>query len=268
MTVRNDDSGRRWVELEFLVPGTPEQVWKAIATGPGMSAWFTKADVDEFVGGKVTFYFGGDDTSSGPVTAWEPPVRFGYEEVGWSGDAPPVATEVVITSRSGDECVVRMVHSLFTERDDWDDELESFEQGWPVFFEILRIYLLHFAGRVSATTRVMVPFDGAPERVWAGLTGALRLAGADVGVRVDAPADAPALGGEVELVHQDRTNRYLLLRLDEPGVAVIGAHCMPGAQVVNVSLFCYGEDAEQRAAAQESAWAAWLPDRVQALTQR
>lgn len=24
-----------------------------------------------------------------------------------------------------------MVHSLFTEKDDWDDELESFDGGWP-----------------------------------------------------------------------------------------------------------------------------------------
>ena len=35
MPVRKDDSGRRWVEMEFLVPGTPAQVWHAIATGPG-----------------------------------------------------------------------------------------------------------------------------------------------------------------------------------------------------------------------------------------
>ncbi len=41
MPMKRDDSGRRWVEMEFLVPGTPEQVWQAIATGPGMSAWFT-----------------------------------------------------------------------------------------------------------------------------------------------------------------------------------------------------------------------------------
>ena len=120
MPVKKDDSGRRWVEMEFLVPGTPEQVWQAIATGPGMSAWFTPTTVDERVGGAITFDFGddncGDATSSGSVTAWEPPHRFAYEEHGWSGDAPPVATEVVVTSRSGDRCVVRMVHSLFTEQ--------------------------------------------------------------------------------------------------------------------------------------------------------
>jgi uncharacterized protein YndB with AHSA1/START domain len=113
MPLKKDDSGRRWVEMEFLVPGTPEQVWQAIATGPGMSAWFTPTKVDEHVGGAIAFDFGdencGEDTSSGKVTAWEPPARFAYEEYGWSGEAPSVATEVAVTSHSGDSCVVRMV---------------------------------------------------------------------------------------------------------------------------------------------------------------
>lgn len=268
MPVRRDDSGRRWVEMEFLVPGTPEDVWNAIATGPGMSAWFTRAEVDEFVGGEVTFHFGGDATSTGPVTAWEPPVRFGYEEVGWSGEAPPVATEVVVTGRKGDQCVVRMVHSLFTDRDDWDDELESFEGGWPVFFAVLRIYLRHFAGRPAAAFSVMNPSDLDGVRAWTTVTEAVNLAGANVGDRVAAPAGAPALGGVVELLHQDRDNRYVMLRLDEPadGVAVIGVHSAPGATMVAASLFLYGPGATDLAAEQEAAWSRWMPDRVRSTT--
>ena len=30
MLMKKDDSGRRRVEMEFLVPGPPEQVWLAI----------------------------------------------------------------------------------------------------------------------------------------------------------------------------------------------------------------------------------------------
>ena len=70
MPLKKDDSGHRWVEMEFLVPGTPEQVWQAIATGPGMSAWFTPTTVDEHVGGAITFDFGdGSTLASGTVTA-------------------------------------------------------------------------------------------------------------------------------------------------------------------------------------------------------
>ncbi len=197
MPVKKDDSGRRWVEMEFLVPGTPEQVWQAIATGPGMSAWFTPTTVDECVGGAITFDFGddncGDATSSGSVTAWEPPHRFAYEEPGWSGDAPPVATEVVVTSRSGDRCVVRMVHSLFTSRDDWNDELEGFESGWPGFFEVLREYLKNFAGKPAAAVRAMASDPDGEAQAWSKMTTALNLAGANVGERRETPVDAPRL---------------------------------------------------------------------------
>ncbi len=72
MPFKKDDSGRRWVEMEFLVPGTPEQVWQAIATGAGMSAWFTTTQIEERVGGAISFDFGdencGEDISSGKVT--------------------------------------------------------------------------------------------------------------------------------------------------------------------------------------------------------
>ena len=51
MPMKKDDSGRRRVEMEFLVPGPPEQVWQAIffygpeatevavAEQPKWSAW-------------------------------------------------------------------------------------------------------------------------------------------------------------------------------------------------------------------------------------
>jgi hypothetical protein len=37
---KGSPSGRRWVQVEVEVPGTPEEVWQAIATGPGISSWF------------------------------------------------------------------------------------------------------------------------------------------------------------------------------------------------------------------------------------
>jgi uncharacterized protein YndB with AHSA1/START domain len=264
MPLRKDDSGRRWVEMEFVVPGTPEQVWHAIATGPGMSAWFTPTKVDEHVGGAISFNFGeancGEDVSSGNVTAWEPPTRFAYEEYGWSGEAPPVATEVTVTSRSGDQCVVRMVHSLFTDKDDWDDELESFETGWPGFFEVLRVYLRHFPGARAATVHAMTSQPGGDAEVWSRLTSALNLAGANVGEYRQTPTNAPPLAGTVERVHQDGNSRELMLRLDEPGagVAVIGS-CQVGDESRGMaSVFLYGDDAADTAAREQTKWSDWL----------
>ena len=138
MSVKKEASGRRSVELEFETPGTPEQVWQAIATGPGISSWFVPARVEEREGGAISFDFGEDGKTSGVVTGWEPPRRFAYEETDWMPGAPPVATECLIESRSGGTCVVRFVHSLFASSDDWDSQMESFEKGWPPFFEKLR----------------------------------------------------------------------------------------------------------------------------------
>ena len=274
MPVRKDDSGRRWVEMEFLVPGTPEQVWHAIATGPGMSAWFTPTTVDEHVSGAITFDFGDDNCGeailSGTITAWEPPTRFAYEEYGWSGDAPPVATEVVITSRLGDRCVVRMVHSLFTEKDDWDDELESFETGWPGFFEVLRVYLKNFPGKPAATVRATASHPGGEAQAWSTLTTALNLTGANVGDRRETPSDAPRLAGVLERVHQDAQSRELMISLDEPteGIAVIGTYRMGDEARGGVTMFFYGENAAVTATAERAKWSAWLGELLQPVPDR
>jgi uncharacterized protein YndB with AHSA1/START domain len=262
--MKKDDSGRRWVEMEFLVPGTPEQVWHAIATGPGMSAWFTPTAVEEHVGGGISFDFGpencGADVSSGKVTAWDPPVRFAYEEYGWSNDAPPVATEVTVTSRSGDQCVVRMVHSLFTEKDDWDGELESFETGWPGFFEVLRVYLANFAGASAATVHAMSGHPGSEPQAWSTMTAALNIAGANVGDRCESSSGAPRLSGVVERIHQDRNSREVMLRIDEPGagVAVVGSCTVGDEARAMASIFLYGPEASQVAATEQPKWTTWL----------
>ena len=47
MSVKKEASGRRSVQVEVEVPGTPEEVWQAIATGPGISAWFVPAEFEE-----------------------------------------------------------------------------------------------------------------------------------------------------------------------------------------------------------------------------
>lgn len=259
MPVKKDGSGRRWVDMEFLVPGTVEQVWHAMATGPGMTAWFTPTTVDERVGGAIEFDFG-EGTSEGVVTEWDPPHRLAYEEHGWSGEAPPVATEVVVTSHSGDRCVVRMVHSLFTSKDDWDDELESFETGWPGFFEVLRVYLKNFAGKPAAIAHAAARYPGNQAETWASLVDGLDLIGVNVGDRHETTSTAPRFAGVIERVHQDSFSRDVMIRLHEPtdGIAVVGT-CQVGDHASGVvSLYLYGSDANEVAAAEQPKWREWL----------
>ena len=260
MPVKKDDAGNRWVEMELIVPGTPEQVWHAMATGAGNTAWFTKTQVDEHVGGTIRFDFGPNGASTGEVTAWEPPRRFAYIEREWNEGAPPVATEITVTGRSGDRCVVRMVHSLFASTDDWDDQLEGFESGWPGFFQVLRIYLSYFAGKSAASFLTVASTGSTHPELWKRLTETLGLSGANVGEERSTPQQPERLTGTVEHVRQDDKQRYIVLRLDAPsaGVALIGTYGADSGANVSLAIYLYGENAEKHAAVSRPKWEAWI----------
>ncbi|MDF3068932.1 MAG: ATPase [Polyangiaceae bacterium] len=268
MPIKKDETGKRWVEMEELVPGTPEQVWQAVATGPGNAAWFVEGQIEPRVGGAFSLDFGEGTTTKGEVTAWEPPHRFAYVERDWEPGAPPVATEITITARSGNRCVLRMVHSLFTSVDDWDDQVEGFESGWPGYFAVLRLYLARFAGTSAASFLAMQPARGDALSVWQKLGEATGLAGASVGERRASTSGGEVWSGVVEHVHQDARQRYVLLRLDSPadGALLIGTYA-PGVtsheaagDSANVSVGRYFYGNSQRGAARERAatWRSWL----------
>jgi len=180
MSVKKEASGRRSVQVEVEVPGTPEEVWQAIATGPGVSSWFVPTEIDERVSGAVTARFGPGMDSTAIVTAWEPPQRFAAESPDLGPNAPTLATEWTVEARSGGTCIVRVVHSLFASTDDWDDQIESIESGWPAFFRILRLYLTHFRGERGSTFQVMGVAPEPVSKAWHTLTGSLGLSEASV----------------------------------------------------------------------------------------
>lgn len=260
MPIKKDDTGKRWVEMEVIVPGTPEQVWQAVATGPGCTAWFTRTEIEERVGGTILFDLGPYGSSRGEVTIWEPPSRFGYVEREWSEGAPPVETEVKVTSRPDGKCLFRMTHSLIASTDDWDASLEGFEKGWPGFFEVLRLYLTHFPGSKAAAFQAMTSVEAPQLEVWKRLTEALELAAANVGEERTTPEQPDRLSGTVERVQQGDRERYVLLRLTAPapGVALIGTYRMGNATNASIVLYLYGDDAEQQAGSSEPKWRNWF----------
>ena len=71
------------LEMTFELPGTPEQLWDAIATAQGVSAWFMPTDLEEREGGAIVTHMG-EESSPGIVTGWDPPLRFAYEEPDWA----------------------------------------------------------------------------------------------------------------------------------------------------------------------------------------
>src|SRR5215213_7193075 len=179
MSVKVERSGRRSIQVEVEVPGTPEEVWQAIATGPGISSWFAPAEFEQRDGKPValTVNLGLGMESRSVVTAWDAPRKFVSEGDGWFPGAPRIATEWSVEARAGGVCVVRMVQSLFASTDDWDDQLIGTESGIPGAFRILRLYLTHFRGQRSAFMQVMAPIAGTPADAWARLTAALGFSG-------------------------------------------------------------------------------------------
>jgi len=260
MPLKKDADGKRYVEMELELAATPEEVWHAMATGQGYAAWFVPADIEERVGGDLTFHFMPGVTSGGKVTIWEPPHRFGYEEYNWSGEAPPVATEITIEAKSGGTCTMRMVHSLFTERDDWDDEMAGFEKGWPGFFRILRIYLENFAGKHAAQGQARGNHKGSTKEAWEKLAGAIGLSGAKVGEARTITADGGRLVGTVEHDATRSGQDEMLLRLSEPGqgVANIGAWQWGDQTHVAVQLIFYGDDVDTILAREAPHWQKWM----------
>ncbi|ATB37139.1 ATPase [Cystobacter fuscus] len=259
MTVKKDASGHRSVQAEVEVPGTPEAVWRAIATGPGISAWFVPTELEERAGGTTVSHFAEDSSmdSVAKITTWEPPHRF-VAEAPQEGPGP-VATEWSVETRSGDTCVVRVVHRWFASTDDWDGQFEGHVHGWRAFFRLLRAYLAHFPGQRAASFQLMGITSGPKAVAWEALTRPLGLAGATVGTRVRAPEGVPALGGVVESSGPSEWPE-LLLRLDTPAPGL--AHLFPlemGGQVfLTVRYFLFGEQAPGAKAHAEASWRAWM----------
>jgi uncharacterized protein YndB with AHSA1/START domain len=263
MSVKKEANGRRSIQVEVEVPGTPEEVWQAIATGPGLSAWFVPAEFEERDGKPVAakLNFGPGMESRSVVTAWDPPRLFAREADGWAPGSPPIATEFSVEARAGGVCVVRVVNSLFASTDDWDKQLEGTESGWPGAFRVLRIYLTHFRGQRSAFMQVMAGVAGTKEEAWTTLTAALGLNGVGAGQRWAAPTGVPALGGVVEHVSQSPAGAQLRLDKPGPGTAALFIMTLPGSVLAFFSFYFYGDQAAANVARETPRWQAWIQER-------
>jgi uncharacterized protein YndB with AHSA1/START domain len=270
MSVKQEASGRRSVEVELEVPGTPEEVWQAIATGPGISSWLVPTELEEREGKPVAvkMSFGPGMESRSVVTAWDAPRMFATKADGWLPGSPPIATEWSVEARGGGVCIVRIVQSLFASTDDWDSQLEGAKSGLSAFLAILRVYLTHFRGQRSAMRWWKAPAAGTEADAWEALTGALGLDGMRGGQRWTAPAGVPALSGVVEYVTRSPNDAVLRLDTPGPGVAALGTVDFGGQIMVAMNLYLYGDQAAGTVAHETPRWDAWFQTRFPMPTER
>jgi len=245
----------RAIELEIEVAGTPEEVWAAIATGPGITAWFVPTTVEGRSGGAIEQSFGPGEEMlvRGHVHAWEPPRRFAYGEHP-EPIAGGMAFEFLVEARREGTCVVRLVNSGFGHGQEWDDQYDATEQGWRLFLHILSLHLARFGGRPAQKVQAMamLPAPDGPDAVWSTLLGSFVLDGD----RLVAADDAPApLAADITL----RGDRALVFVVDHPapGTGLLAAEGGGEALAVSLWLSLYGEEAAAIVARDAPRWQAW-----------
>jgi uncharacterized protein YndB with AHSA1/START domain len=234
------------LEFEIEVPGSPDQVWAAIATAAGQSAWFLPVDSDERAGGRQVTHMGPEDAPA-DITVWDPPRRVAYEEdisslLGKPGAAvTPMVTEFLVEARAGGTCVVRVVSSAFGVGADWEQEfVADMEANWLPFFDQLRLYLSHFPGQRATTVSV--------DRALAGDPPAVRRA-----LGVTAVGDAVAVDGATGVVEQ--LEPVLLLRLEAPTPAMV--RVWSGAESTEIIAYLFPPDGVARAELAEDQRRTW-----------
>ena len=146
------------VRDEFTVDATPEQVWEAIASGPGVDSWL----------------MGRTEIDSASKTAT-------FDMFG-NVDGTFMAMEWLIESRDGGGAVVRFVHSGLL-GENWEAEYNGLSVGDHAYMRKLAVYLKHFAPR-TAKVSLFLPGPITKDS-WAAMTAA-------VGVSADAADGQPA----------------------------------------------------------------------------
>jgi len=193
--------GKNFERLDSVeVDATPEQVWQAIATGPGIDSWFLGRNEVDADAGVVRQSFAGYEPAH-RVTAWDPPHKFSYRSD--DPDGRTVAYEFLIEGRDRSSTVLRMASSAFLPGDDWAAEYEAMTNGGALIFATLATYLSHFAGRTARPLTVFGPLTPDWPRARAALLRALGLSPSPAaGDRVDVPVDGIGrIDGEVFFVN-------------------------------------------------------------------
>jgi hypothetical protein len=219
---------RREVEL----PATPEEVWEAVATGPGTASWLFPED-------------------PGPNDAIESdrPRRYAVRTEGEGGYFN--AIEFVIEAREGGTAVLRYVHSGVFDDEGWDNQYDAVNSHTDFYLHTLAQYLEHFSPKTATYVGGGPGGISGPEASMtpdAFETLKRTLGAANVGDRVTLPNG----GGEGEVDYA--TDKFLGVRTDDALYRFFGRNAWGGPVGMSIHHFGNGVDAE----AAGQAWGDWL----------
>ena len=169
------------IRKEVELAASPEQVWEAIATGPGLAAWFMPMEIDP---------------DSKMVTSWEPGRRLTVR-MPPGDDGSFQAFDYRIDIAGPGKAVLRFSHSGFTS-DGWGDDFEAQTgAGWDMYLHTLAQYFAHFAGHPALYLEAEAPPASADPAAWPRLVAALGLTEPvklETAVHFDLPGVGPVEG--------------------------------------------------------------------------
>ena len=237
------------IKKEVEVEGTPEQVWEAIATGPGIDAWFMGPHtVEPRLGGRMTLDMGFFQESS-TITTWEPGKHLAYETAKGE-DGAFHAMEYLIEGREQGTTVLRFVHSGIL-GDGWDDEfLAGHSHGWDMYLFTLASYVEYFSGRKA--TYMYAPGPEVPEGFdhWSAVIKALGLP-EDVSVGDEVTLKPFGVTGVIDYARKDY-REFLGVRGPEGFYRFFG-----GGKQIGVGHHLFGD-----ATGQQEKWKSFLDQAV------
>ncbi len=234
------------IHRENELPATPEQVWEAVATGPGNLRWLFPMEIEPWEGGAV---------SRGPstVTVWEPPWRFTCRhenEDGFSSDL-----NYRIEARDGGRTilrtVIRWVHSG-TVDDGWETRTDAADKHTDFYHHTLGQYLRYFSGRPATYVQVQQPAGATEANAFTVLRRGLGLTN-DVAEGDVVQLAVPGLDS-LDAVVDYLTLHFIGLRTTDGLYRFFGRNAW--GWPIRVGHHLFADDADQDKA--EHAWRVWL----------
>ncbi|MCY4192719.1 MAG: SRPBCC domain-containing protein [bacterium] len=246
------------IDLSVEVIGDVETVWRAVATGPGISSWYVPHTVEEGAGGTAMASFGPEPEMqiAGRVAVWAPPRRIVFDG---GENIDGLSFEWTVEPHGDNTCTVRLLNDGFA---DGDPQYDAMADGWKLFMANLQLHLEHFAGKTATSALAMAMWPVTPEEGWEILADGL---GIDkmpaIGDRFDVAADEETrLGGTVVDTRHRRIS--LLMDTPAPGTAFLTSEDGGGLTMVSVWLYLYGPESAAAAEHYDARWRAWLANRT------
>ncbi|MER5279544.1 SRPBCC domain-containing protein [Streptomyces sp. NPDC002809] len=237
---------------EQVLSVPPDQVWNAVATGPGNLGWLYPMEIEPRVGGKVTR---GDAT----VVAWEPPHHFAVRATQDGGFSNTLSyrVEPVDGGTSRLRMGIHWVHTgVVDDAWQWDAKTDVAEKYVDFHQHALAEYLRHFAGRPAVYIGSQRPEPTADPADFAALRRRLGLADhAAVGDRVMLLAPGPE-HDPVEVVVDWLSTDFVGLRGPDALYRFFNGSSWNVPVRLGHHLFTEETDEEQTT----KAWTAWLND--------